>query len=528
MELATIKSMNSRWVGAPRVLKIGLGFLFFLIIFLGLHGSDAGFGGTVLALAQSPTDENQPAVFARPQKPSPADIEAGKAVFFRKCVFCHGPEGGGDGPESQTHWPRPRNFHAGTFKIRHTASGELPTERDLFLTVTNGLPGSAMPSFERKLTEQERHQVIAFITTTFVKDRNFQDPDEDFHVIDYGQQVPSSEESIKRGRDIFMNKAKCLECHGLDGRGDGNLTMKDEWDNPIVPADLYKCWNFRGNRRDPYNPRNIFREVSTGLNGTPMPSFAEALSVQQRWDVANFVISLCPKEKIDPIKILPATRFVVRSRYVKNDLPKNPDDPIWQKMDPQYIGLTLPVIEMQRKFVQMIDNIWVKTMFNDKEIAWALEWDDRNKSTVPPGGTKRTDPNEEVAAYADDPGFNDEVGIMFWNDAKNLLDVWKWESDGVVKAFTAEGFVAQAVTLEERTNNDLKVVYSNFKNGQWRVIITRPLKAKKKYDVQFDANKPIQTDFFAWDGHNGDHGVNYPKWEARYKTILVTEGNNPE
>jgi DMSO reductase family type II enzyme heme b subunit len=201
---------------------------------------------------------------------------------------------------------------------------------------------------------------------------------------------------------------------------------------------------------------------------------------------------------------------------------------MWQKIEPQYIGLTQPVIETKRKFVQLIDNIWVKTIFNDQEIAWYLEWDDRNKSMAGNGGAKRADLNEEVRAYSDDPGFNDEIGILFWNDAKNLLDVWKWESDGVVKAYTAEGAIAQGVSLEERSKHDLKVVYTNFNAGQWRVIITRPLNARKKYDIQFDVNKPIQTDFFAWDGHNGDHGLNYPKWEARYKTILVTDETNPD
>ena len=53
-------------------------------------------------------------------------IEAGKRVYFTKCVWCHGVDGAGDGPGADRLWPRPRNFNQGTFKIRHTASGELP------------------------------------------------------------------------------------------------------------------------------------------------------------------------------------------------------------------------------------------------------------------------------------------------------------------------------------------------------------------------------------------------------------------
>ena len=81
----------------------------------------------------------------------PADrIEAWKRVYFTKCVWCHGFDGAGDGPGADRLWPRPRNFNQGTFKIRHTASGELPLfnynersadsgKNDLFDTVTHGL-----------------------------------------------------------------------------------------------------------------------------------------------------------------------------------------------------------------------------------------------------------------------------------------------------------------------------------------------------------------------------------------------------
>ena len=61
-----------------------------------------------------------------PSPPPAEQVEAGKRVYFTKCVWCHGVEGAGDGPGAVRLWPRPRNFNAGTFKIRHTASGQLP------------------------------------------------------------------------------------------------------------------------------------------------------------------------------------------------------------------------------------------------------------------------------------------------------------------------------------------------------------------------------------------------------------------
>ena len=119
-------------------------------------------------------------------------IEAGKRVYFTKCVWCHGVDGAGDGPGADRLWPRPRNFNQGTFKIRHTASGELPLfdarkpipgQNDLFETVTHGLPGSAMPSWEGILTEEQRLQVLSFVTTQLVKDRKFTDKNSESQTI---------------------------------------------------------------------------------------------------------------------------------------------------------------------------------------------------------------------------------------------------------------------------------------------------------------------------------------------------------
>ncbi|MGH7182808.1 MAG: c-type cytochrome, partial [Nitrospiraceae bacterium] len=220
-------------------------------------------------------------------EPSADMIEAGKRVYFTKCVWCHGVDGAGDGPGADRLWPRPRNFNQGTFKIRHTASGELPlfdakkpveAQNDLFATVTHGLPGSAMPPWEGILTEEQRLQVLSFVTTQLVKDRKFTDTkSESQTVLQMAELKPiaASEESLKKGAELVVEK-KCVECHGMEGRGDGNaFNLKDDWGFSIQPANWHKCWNFRGSRQDPYNVNNIFRTFSTGVNGTPMPSFAD-------------------------------------------------------------------------------------------------------------------------------------------------------------------------------------------------------------------------------------------------------------
>ena len=492
-------------------------------------------------------------------EPSAEMIEAGKRVYFTKCVWCHGVDGAGDGPGADRLWPRPRNFNQGTFKIRHTASGELPLfdakkpvpgQNDLFETVTHGLPGSAMPPWEGILSEEQRLQVLSFVTTQLVKDRKFTDKQSETQTILNLAELkpkPATDESKKRGSELIVEK-KCVECHGMEGRGDGNaFNLKDDWGFSIQPANWHKCWNFRGSRQDPYNVANIFRTFSTGVNGTPMPSFADNTSVDERWDIANFVNSLCERNTlgeplpIDPLTDKPKINFVIPSDMVEGEIPADIDAEAWQKAPRRYVAMGGQITHKPRNFVNRIDDIWVRSLYNDKSIVYLLEWDDRTKSVaegkLPWGPTQvnidikeqepKTGEAGSIAASQNNYAvYNDAIAIetpvkwkdlpapikpryLFGTNEQFPVDIVKWESDGSVRAFKGTGWDKD---FEERDNYEetLKVLKGEWKNGRWYVMIERPLGNKKDQDYDedtfFEVGQYIPTVFFAWDGHNGDAG----------------------
>jgi mono/diheme cytochrome c family protein len=501
-----------------------------------------------------------------PEKPSAEEIEAGKRVYFTKCVWCHGVDGAGDGPAADRLWPRPRNFNQGTFKIRHTASGELPLlDVDLLLTVTHGLPGSAMPSWEGILTEEQRRQVLAFVTTELVQDRSWQDEEfETFTVLQLDQMdpIPPSEESVKRGAELFVER-KCFECHGAEGRGDGNaFNLKDDWGFPIQPADQTKCWNFRGSRQDAYNVANIFRTFSTGINGTPMPSFADNTTIEERWHLSNFVQSLCERGPdgeplpIDPLTDKPKVNFVVPAGFVEGDVPDDPSHELWQKQERRIIALGGQITHKPRNFVNRLDDMWIRALYNDKEVAFLFEWNDRSQSRAPeelpfePYEVNLKDYGvKEQAPTTGEPGsiaakqnkytvYGDAIAVQFpikwqelpppekprflFGDEKYPVDIVKWEAkaDG---EYSLRGFAGTGwdQDFEDREDFDelIRVVKAEWKNGRWTVIMARPL--KPFYDPEdleasledgysentwFERGKYIPTVFFAWDGHNGDAG----------------------
>ena len=494
-------------------------------------------------------------------EPSAEMIEAGKRVYFTKCVWCHGVDGAGDGPGADRLWPRPRNFNQGTFKIRHTASGELPLfdakkpipgQNDLFETVTHGLPGSAMPPWEGILTEEQRLQVLSFVTTQLVKDRKFDDKaTETQSVLNMDEiaktQIKSSPESIEKGKQLFVDK-KCFECHGAEGRGDGNaFNLKDDWGFAIQPANQRKCWNFRGSRQDPYNVKNIFRTFSTGVNGTPMPSFADTTTIEERWHIANFVQSLCERDAegnplpIDPLTDKPKINFVVPSDPVEGEIPAEIEHEAWQKAPKRYVAMGGQITHKPRNFVNRIDDIWVRSLYNDKSIVYLLEWDDRTKSVaeekLPWAPTevnidvKEQDPKtgEEGSIAANQNKYavyNDAIAIetpvkwkelpvpikpryLFGTSEQFPVDIVKWEADGSIRAFLGTGWDKDFVERDNYEEN-LKVLKAEWENGRWYVMIQRPLGNKKDQDYDedtlFEVGQYIPTVFFAWDGHNGDAG----------------------
>jgi cytochrome c553 len=107
---------------------------------------------------------------ATASRPMPAETDElkaqGKEIYIRRCSFCHGLMGDGNGPAADYLDPRPRDFTLGTFKFRTTQSGELPTDADMFRTVSRGLPGTGMQAFDgdlikNGLSEQQRWAVIS-------------------------------------------------------------------------------------------------------------------------------------------------------------------------------------------------------------------------------------------------------------------------------------------------------------------------------------------------------------------------------
>ncbi|MGI9305212.1 MAG: cbb3-type cytochrome c oxidase subunit II [Gammaproteobacteria bacterium] len=221
-------------------------------------------------------------------------LDYGKEVYERRCVGCHGVSGNGNGLAATFLEVRPRNFNYGVFKFRVTPSGSLPTDGDLLRTITRGVRGTAMPTFHM-LAMKDRLAVIQHIKYEFAADRS--DPENPYvyfaeeqveQPVYLGHPPEPSPDMVARGKTIWQ-EAKCWECHGDLGEGDGEKAdeLEDDFGYPIPPANLVT-----GLFKSGGDVKDIYRTITTGLNGTPMPSYADSFGDEDRWALAYYVLAL--------------------------------------------------------------------------------------------------------------------------------------------------------------------------------------------------------------------------------------------
>jgi mono/diheme cytochrome c family protein len=289
-------------------------------------------------------------------------LQQGHKLYMTHCEHCHGVSGDGKGPTGGYFDIKPRDYRLGRFKFTSTKSNDRARRDDLVRTIRQGIPGTYMPSF-LLFTDEEIGPIVEYIRWLAIRGEFEEKSDAEFAngqytADDVSQRQKGGEareaieaaldnyirseypavaddladriggswtaaeqpdalvtpkiartadtaDSRERGRKLFhSDTAKCAQCHGPAGKGDGPQTedyqvilgtnkkrtvpgLFDDWGNPIKPRDL-TSGIYRGGRR----PLDIYRRIYSGIKGTPMPPFGTALKDEEIWDIVNYAMSL--------------------------------------------------------------------------------------------------------------------------------------------------------------------------------------------------------------------------------------------
>lgn len=222
--------------------------------------------------------------------PTPV-VSPARVAYLENCSLCHGADGLGDGSAAAQLPVAPADFSSGVFKLRSTPSGQLPTDDDLFTTITRGIGGSGMPSFAH-LPEETRRMLVAEVKRL----SRPRDGGESYfetrppkRTVEVPPRPPVTVETIARGRKVYEN-LECGSCHGKEGRGDGSAAdeLVDWAKRPLRPTDFTLGVYMSG-----ADPAAIYLRIATGLNGTPMPEYGnDLIGADDRWALVAYLLSL--------------------------------------------------------------------------------------------------------------------------------------------------------------------------------------------------------------------------------------------
>jgi mono/diheme cytochrome c family protein len=224
---------------------------------------------------------NAPPAAGVPRQPRPELgqplLEEGAQLYGRNCAVCHGASGRGDGLISSRLVAAPRDFTQAVFKVRSTPSGSLPTDLDLFATISRGMHGTEMAPWAR-LSERQRWALVVYVKSLSPRFRA-EVPEERIEI----PAPPAGRANLRKRGEALYWRLQCQNCHGPAGRGDGQGVI--EYANEparVRIRDLARAYFVRGDE-----PRDIYLTLRTGLDGTPMAAYD--LPSEDLWSLSYYV-----------------------------------------------------------------------------------------------------------------------------------------------------------------------------------------------------------------------------------------------
>lgn len=184
---------------------------------------------------------------------------AGKALYDKNCAFCHGVDGRADTPVGRILNPRPRRFADPVEMARIT-------DDQMIKSIKEGIPGTAMAPWGKRLSEPQIGDLIDYIHTLEVKT---------------GPQKSSEQISLEVGRRIYDKE--CSFCHGLEGKADTDAAkvLKPPPRKFADPIEMARVDDGR-----------LYAAIKLGISGSAMAGWGDRLSPVEIIDVMRYIRTL--------------------------------------------------------------------------------------------------------------------------------------------------------------------------------------------------------------------------------------------
>jgi DMSO reductase family type II enzyme heme b subunit len=388
-----------------------------------------GSDGTASLAAAVDSSKSVPSTTVPSPKPPAGDaaLDRGAQLYTKYCAICHGEEGDGAGKFAYLMNPRPRNFRQGNFKLA-TTENQIPSDDDLLQTISDGMPGSAMPPWGH----MPRSDLMALVryVRQFHVDGTEQTLRQWVKEGTLAQSELSSVLAVKtrpgaplvvppepafdevrwfRGRRLYLEN--CASCHGVDGHPVAENVKFDAEGYPTPPRSFVNGI-FKGGSTG----HQLYVRIWKGMKGTPMPASEGVYSAEEVWDIIHYVQNLARAGAQARAQLRQGT-FVAPN--VRGELPTGPLDTAWEQARPLYVGLT-PLWWIEDR----IEGLVVQALHNGQELALRLSWID---PSVDDRAVRHDEFRDAVAiqfSMSSDPPF-----YMGDTTEHGGVNIWMWKAD---------------------------------------------------------------------------------------------------
>ena len=390
-----------------------------------------------------------------------AALERGRALFAKQCASCHGAEGRGDGPAAYLLHPKPRDLVAARYRIVSTWEG-VPTDDDLFRTISRGMPGSAMPSW-RHLPETDRRALVDFVKSLAEKPLVVA-PGEvpGAGVVVVPPEPADSTTNLARAHELY--EGACASCHGATGKGDVDQAFFDSEGRPTHPRD-HTSGIFKG---DPA-PDQLYRRIILGMPGTPMAANDWAYG-DDAWYLVRHVLALSNDAQRTRGEM---QRFRIHAAKVAR-VPTDPDDGLWREARP----VRLHLMPLWWRYSRP-EELTVRALHDGRELSLLLVWSDETHDHTAIRPQDFRDAAAVQFALDDDPPFF----AMGQPDA--AVNIWMWKSERQADL--------------ERAFQDIETVYPNLGIDSYPDPLRAPLEQPERHALTLESSPTFVT---AWGAGN--------------------------
>ncbi len=399
--------------------------------------------------------------------PSPKLIALGKQVYNQQCAACHGTGGRGDGEAAYLLYPKPRDFVAAKYRLVSTWD-RVPTNQDLFDSISRGMPGSAMPSWNH-LPAQQRWALVYYVKSLAEKPLVTKQPKSPTPDGGRGEGVivvPKEPpyDAAAKARALEMYKEACASCHGSTGVGDGTERQIDEEGYPTRPRDL-TAGVYKGSP----DPQALYRRIVAGIPGSPMPSSDWAYG-DDAWHLVHYILSLSSEKQRERVEM---KKFQIIATRVK-ELPDHPDSGTWRLAKPVNLHLMPLWWRAERP-----EEVTVRALHDGKDIALLMVWAD---STADHTAIRPQDFRDAAAvqfALSPNPPF------FAMGSKGEPVNIWMWKSE-------------RQADLEP-VFQDLEKIYPNLGIDSYPNLTRSPIEQPHRHALTLESDKTFVT---AWGAGN--------------------------